>query len=79
MASKPTRSRAVIDLETLLAEADGIGRGLRSGFVPQDAPPPSEAPITAEEERRLLAEIEDLKQKLAAAMARTRDEPDEAA
>jgi hypothetical protein len=73
--------RVVIDLETMLAEADGIGRGLRSGFVPQDAPPPSETPrpMTAEEERRLLAEIEDLKRRLDAAMARTRDEPDEAA
>ena len=35
--------------------------------------------MTAEEEKRLLAEIEDLKRKLEAAMARTRDEPDEAA
>lgn len=71
--------RVIIDLETLLAEADGIERGLRSGFRPQDAPPPSETPMTAEEEKRLLAEIEDLKRKLEAAMARTRDEPDEAA
>lgn len=72
--------RVVIDFETLLAEADGIERGLRSGFRPQDAPPPSETPrLTAEEEERLLAEIEDLKRKLAAAMARANDEPDEAA
>jgi hypothetical protein len=71
--------RVVIDLETLLAEADGIARGLRSGFKPQDAPPARETPMTADEESRLLAEIEDLKRKLAAAMAQTRDEPDEAA
>ena len=71
--------RVVIDFETVLAEADGIARGLRSGFEPQDAPPPSETPkMTAEEEERLLAEIENLKRELAAAMARD-DEPDEAA
>src|SRR5262245_18358 len=78
---KPTR--AVVDLETLLAEADGIARGLRSGFVPQDAPSPSETPrtMTAEEEKRLLEELEDLKRQVTAAIARTRakDEPNEAA
>jgi hypothetical protein len=30
--------RVILDLETLLAEADGIARGLRSGFEPE-APP----------------------------------------
>jgi hypothetical protein len=79
---KPTR--AIVDLETLLAEADGIARGLRSGFVPQDAPAPStEAPrhMTAEEEKRALEEIEEIKRTVDEAAARTRanDKPDEAA
>jgi hypothetical protein len=64
---RPTR--VVIDLETLLAEADGIARGLRSGFVDDKAPSPPAAPRprTAEKEKRLLDELENLKRMIQAA------------
>lgn len=53
---RPTR--VVIDLETLLAEADGLARGLRSGFIPPDSPPPEPPrPMTTEEAQTMLAEI----------------------
>jgi hypothetical protein len=79
---KPTR--AIIDLETLLAEADGLARGLRGGFTTEDAPPPaSGAPrsMTLEEEKRLLAELEESRRTIRDAMeqARSAGKPDEAA
>src|SRR5262245_20537968 len=67
-------TRVIIDLETLLAEADGIARGLRSGFLPPDKPPPAlEAPrpMTAEEAQRALAELEEIKRRLDAAVEAT--------
>ena len=84
---KPTR--ATVDLQTLLAEADGIARGLRSGFIDDRAPPAPEQPrpMTAEEEQRLLQEIENIRRTIDEAVARTRaadaaaarKDPDEAA
>jgi len=68
---RPTR--VVVDLETLLAEADGIARGLRSGF--SEGPPPviePPQPMTAEEVQRLMEEIEAIKRRLEEAMERTR-------
>jgi hypothetical protein len=69
---RPTR--VVIDLETLLAEADGIARGLRSGFEDKNHPPAIEPPrpMTAEESQRLMEEIEAIKRRLEAAMEKTR-------
>ena len=63
---KPTR--AVVELERLLAEADGIARGLLGvGFVDDKAPPPLPTrPMTSEEAERALEEI---KRMLAAAAA----------
>jgi TraY domain len=54
---RPTR--VVVDLETLLAEADGIARGLRSGFFAGESPPALEPPppMTNEEAQRALEEI----------------------
>jgi hypothetical protein len=78
--------RVVIDIETLLAEADGIARGLRGGFEERvPSAPPTEARRTAEEERRLLEELEQIKRTVDEAVARTRaadaarKDPDEAA
>jgi hypothetical protein len=67
---KPTR--AIVDLETLLAEADGIARGMRSGFVDPDLPA-VEAPrrMTPEQEQRLLDELQAIKRQLDAAVDRT--------
>jgi hypothetical protein len=70
---RPTR--VVIDLETLLAEADGIARGLRSGFVPINEPPPAIEPprrMTPEEAQRAMEELEEIKRKLNEAAERTR-------
>ena len=69
---RPTR--VIIDVETLFAEADGIARGLRPGFV-EGTPPTLEAtrPMTAEEAQRLMEEIEKIKHRLDEAVARTRD------
>jgi len=66
---RPTR--AVVDLQTLIAEADGIARGLRSGF---GAPPASEPPrpMSEEEERRALEEIEQIKRTITDAIEKTR-------
>jgi hypothetical protein len=67
--------RVVIDLETLLAEADGIARGLRSGFVDEKAPPPrtpAELRRTVEEEQRLLEELADLRHRVEEMMEKTR-------
>jgi len=57
---KPTR--AIVDLETLLAEADGIARGFRSGWVDPNAPPKfSELrTMTKEEDASALAKINEL-------------------
>jgi len=54
-------TRVVIDLATLTAEADGIARGLRSGFT-DDQPAPA-AKMSAEEEARLLAELADMRER----------------
>jgi len=64
----------IVDLETLLAEADGIARGLRGGFADEKAPPVpprAEPRRTAEEERELLRTLEDVRRKLDEAVART--------
>ena len=58
---RPTR--AIVDIETLLAEADGILRGLRSGFVDPKAPPTVSEPraMTQEEFERALAQIDEIR------------------
>jgi hypothetical protein len=68
---RPTR--LVVDFETLVSEADGIARGLRSGFVDDKTSPVLKPlrPMTVEEEQRLLAEIEKIKQTLKAAVEET--------
>jgi len=77
-------SRVILDIETLLAEADGIARGLRSGFSASDEPLPDTRtvrPMSEEEERRALQEIEKIKRTLSDAVESTQstDKPDEAA
>lgn len=67
---RPTR--VIVDLQSLLAEADGIARGLRSGFVGDSTPPPPTTERSADEERRLLGELEHTKRRLEEAIARTR-------
>jgi len=69
---KPTR--AVVDLQTLLAEADGLARGLRPGFFEGESPPAIESPrpMTADEEKRLLDEIEQSKRMVRDAVEKTR-------
>lgn len=64
---KPTR--VIVDLHTLLAEADGLTRALRSGFFAGNKAPPIERPrqMTAEEEQRLLRELDELRAQLKAA------------
>ena len=54
---RPTR--VVVDLQSLLAEADGIARGLRSGFDDDTTPasPPPSAERTADEERHIAAGV----------------------
>jgi hypothetical protein len=77
---KPTR--VVLDLESLLAEADGVARGLRSGFVAE--PPVAEPvrPMSAEEQQRALNraldDIEEIKRTVAS-MAAAKNDDDEAA
>jgi len=64
--ARPTR--VVVDLETLLAEADGLARGLRSGFFDKPLPAREEPrPMTPEEAQRALEEIEKIKRMLEAA------------
>ena len=72
--------RVIVDLETLLAEADGIARGLRGGFTDEKSAPPSNETRsrTADEERRLiekekqlLEELEKTKRELHEAIERT--------
>jgi hypothetical protein len=71
--ARPTR--VIIDLETLLAEADGIARGLRPGFIDEKAPAAQEpGPMTAEQQRRLLQKFEELKQLIQAATTRVADD-----
>ena len=76
---RPTR--VIVDVESLLAEADGIARGSRSGFVDPHAPPAVSAqlPMTKEEADRLQAQIDELKRDLAAAKERLAAEDAEAA
>jgi hypothetical protein len=65
-------SRVVVEFETLMAEADGIARALRSGFVDPENPPRDEVrKLTAEEEQRLLAELDEVRRKLDASVAAT--------
>jgi hypothetical protein len=66
---RPTR--AVVELERLLAEADGIARGLLgTGFVDDKAPPPLPTrPMTPAEAQRALEELEQIKRLLQAAAA----------
>jgi hypothetical protein len=55
--ARPTR--VIIDLETLLAEADGIARALRPGFFDPKALPTTQEPqMTAEQGQRLFQELE---------------------
>ena len=64
---RPTR--VIVDLETLLAEADGIARGLRAGWVDPKAPP-TISPLrtmTEEDDGRALAKIDELKRSVEAA------------
>src|SRR6187549_3916127 len=66
---RPTR--VIVDLETLLAEADGIARGLRSGFIDEKArSAASDRPLSAEEAEKLRAEINEFKRDLQAAQER---------
>jgi hypothetical protein len=67
---RPTR--VIVDLETLLAEADGIVRGLRSGFIDDKAPPKvsERRPMTKEEADRVMAQIDEIKRRLDAARER---------
>jgi hypothetical protein len=69
---KPTR--AIVDLETLLAEADGIARGLRSGFEDPKAPPAVSEPhpMTQEEWDQGTAKLAEIKRRIDEAQARTR-------
>ena len=69
---RPTR--VIIDLQSLLAEADGIARGLRPGFIDDNAPASSPSAVrTAEEERRLdWRKYEQVKRRLEEAVERTR-------
>jgi predicted DNA-binding protein len=65
---RPTR--VIVDLETLLREADGVARAF--GFFDPKNPPPDPEPVrpmTAEEVQRLLDEIEEIKRWLQAAQA----------
>ena len=64
--------RLILDIETLLAEADGIARGSQSGFVDPKAPPTASArsQMTAEQERLMLAQMDELKRDLEAARER---------
>jgi hypothetical protein len=68
---RPTR--VIVELETLLAEADGLAGGLRSGFFAGETPPAPEAlrPMTAEEGERLMRELEEIKQSLKTAVEKT--------
>jgi TraY domain-containing protein len=63
---RPTR--VIVDLETLLAEADGIARGLRSGWVDPNAPPkfPEVRTMTKEDDDQALAKIDELRRSLEA-------------
>src|SRR5262245_7783437 len=71
-------SRVILDIETLLAEADGIARGLRSGFSASEEPLPNTKtvrPMTAEEAQRvdeeLLRTLEEIKRTIDDAVAKT--------
>ena len=69
---RPTR--VIVDLETLLAEADGIARGLRSGFVDDNARPAVSVPhpMTQEEWDRNLAKFDEIKRSIQEAQDQTR-------
>jgi hypothetical protein len=74
---RPTR--VIIDLETLLAEADGIARGLRPGFVPQDDPVAAQKPDANRQEasRRdaeAMREYEELRRMVASSQGKDGDE-----
>ena len=71
-------TRAIVDIETLLAEADGIAHGLRSGFVDAKAPPPVSVPrpMTKEEADRALAQIDEIRRQIEAAREQMAAEDD---
>ena len=79
-------SRVIIDLQSLLAEADGMARGLRPGFIDDNAPASSpSATRTPEENRRLqeaytrdMAEYEQIKRTNEEVVERTRAADEEA-
>jgi hypothetical protein len=51
--------RVIVDLETLLAEADGIARGYRAGWEPEHHSA-DDRPLTKEEADRVLAQIDEI-------------------
>jgi hypothetical protein len=63
----------IVDLETLLAEADGLAAGLRPGFFAGGSPPAPAAPraMTAEEGELLMRELKEIKQSLKTAVEKT--------
>ena len=73
-------SRVIVDLQSLLAEADGMARGLRPGFIDDNAPASSpSATRTPEENRRFqeaftrsMEEYEQIKRGNEEAVERTR-------
>jgi hypothetical protein len=50
--------RVIIDYDALLAEGDGLLRGLRGGFTADEAPVPTPPTLTAAEAERVNKEIE---------------------
>jgi hypothetical protein len=67
---RPTR--VIVDLETLLAEADGIARGLRDGFIDDNAPAVSRPhAMTQEEWDQGTAKLAEIKREIDEAQART--------
>jgi hypothetical protein len=64
---RPTR--VIVDLQSLFSEIDGLVAGLRSGFTPSSL---ENRPRTADEERRLVEELERLRREIDKAIERTR-------
>lgn len=69
--------RVVVDYDMMIAQADGIARGLRSGFFAGDAPAQEPArPMTTEEVQRVTEEI---RAALGQAVAKAKPDDDAAA